>query len=271
MAQTILDRIVETKRKEVAAARAAVPIEAVQAAAAAAPPVRNLFTACTRAPARSVNVIAEIKRASPSAGDIRADADPAAIAARYTAAGAAGISVLTDREYFGGSLDDLRAVRAAVDVPVLRKDFIIDPYQVYEARAAGADAILLIAECLPGGPLMDLLILAASVKLTCLIEVHSMESLLRVRSLANFPHAAYNLLGINNRDLRTFEVDIAQTLRLAELVDEPHRLVSESGIKTADDVRRLSATGVRTVLIGETLMRADDTAAAFEDLFGPRR
>jgi len=270
VAQTILDRIVETKRKEVAAAKRARPAEAVQAAAAEAPPARNLFTACTRAPARSVNVIAEIKRASPSAGAIRADADPPAIAAAYAAAGAAGISVLTDRQYFGGSLDDLRAVRDAVDAPVLRKDFIIDPYQVHESRAAGADSILLIAECLPAGTMMDLLILAASIKLTCLIEVHSMESLLRVRSLADFPHAAYNLLGINNRDLRTFEVDIGQTLRLAELIDEPKRLVSESGIKTSDDVRRLAAAGVRTVLIGETLMRSPDVAGTFDDLFGPR-
>jgi indole-3-glycerol phosphate synthase len=267
----ILAKIVQTKRKEIQRAQELVPLEEVRAAAAAAGPVRNFFTACTRRPARLTNIIAEIKRASPSAGTIRERVDPAAIARQYAAAGVSAISVLTDREYFHGSLDDLRAVRSAVDLPLLRKDFIIDQYQVYEARAAGADAILLIAECLNGAEMMDLLILGAALKLTCLVEVHGMEELMKVRSVIGFPHAAYSLLGINNRDLRTFTVDINTTIRLAELASDPSTLVSESGIKTRSDVERLHAAGVNTILIGETLMRANDIPAKVEELFGPAK
>ncbi|KPK84738.1 MAG: hypothetical protein AMJ81_04885 [Phycisphaerae bacterium SM23_33] len=268
MAKNILNEILETKRKELAQAQQRRPMEGVQTQAAAAPRVRNLFTACTRPPRRLVNVIAEVKKASPSAGVIRRDFDPVALAAQYAAAGADAISVLTDQTYFQGSLDDLRAVRAAVALPVLRKDFIIDPYQVYESRSAGADGILLIAEALKPGELMDLMILAASLKLTCLVEVHGMEVLMRVRSLIGFPHAAYSLLGINNRDLTTFQVDISNTLRLAEMAQDPRTLVSESGIKTRRDVQRLRAAGVNTVLVGEALMRAPDVAAKMDELFG---
>ena len=271
MTRTILDDIVQTKRKEVAEARSRLPIEAVREQAAAAPRVRNFFAACTGPPRRLVNIIGEIKRASPSAGTIRTEFDPPVIARQYQSAGVSAISVLTDREYFGGSLEDLRAVRAAVELPVLRKDFIIDPYQVYEARAAGADAILLIAECLTPGEVMDLMILAVSLKLTCLLEVHGMEQLLRMRSVVGFPQVSYGLLGINNRDLATFKVDVANTLRLAEFVPDKRVLVSESGIKTRQDVERLASAGVNTVLIGETLMRAEDIAAKIDELFGPRR
>jgi len=212
-----------------------------------------------------------VKKASPSAGVIRPDFDPVEIARQYQAAGAAAISVLTDEQYFQGSLAYLTEVRRAVSLPVLRKDFIIDPYQVYEARAAGADAILLIAECLPAGELMDLMILAASVKLTCLVEVHGMDSLMQVRSLIGFPHAAYSLLGINNRNLATFEVDVSNTTRLAEMVQDRRTLVSESGIRTRDHVRRLRAAGVNSVLIGETLMRSDDIPAKYDELFAHGR
>ena len=268
MAKNILNEIIQTKRKELAQAKRQRGPDRVRAEADAAPRVRNFFTACTRPPRRLVNVVAEVKRASPSAGVIREDFDAAAIAREYAAAGADALSVLTDQQYFQGSLDHLRAARAAVTLPVLRKDFIIDPYQVYESRAAGADAILLIAEALRPGELMDLLILAAGLKLTCLVEVHGMDSLMRVRSMIGFPHAAYSLLGINNRDLTTFRVDVNNTVRLAEMVKDPRTLVSESGIKTRDDVKRLRAAGVNTVLIGETLMRADDVAAKMDELFG---
>lgn len=271
MVTNILTRIVQAKRKEVEQAKREAPQEQLEATVAAAGPVRNFFTACTRPPRRLVNVIAEVKRASPSAGVIREDFDPVAVARQYDSAGADAISVLTDREFFGGSLEYLRQVRAAVAAPVLRKDFIIDPYQVYESRAAGADAILLIAECLSAGQLMDLLILAARLKLTSLVEVHGMEQLLQVRSLIGFPMRAYSLLGINNRDLTTFTVDIGTTLRLAELAEDTDTLVSESGIKTRQDVERLRQAGVRTVLVGEALMRAKDISAAMDELFGPQR
>ena len=266
-----MQQIVRTKRKELARTKRELPLERVKGSLADAPRTRNLFTACTSQPRGLVNVIAEIKRASPSAGVISEDFDPAAIARRYASAGAAAISVLTDRQYFQGSLENLRSARDAVELPVLRKDFIIDPYQVYESRAAGADGILLIAECLTGGELMDLMILAASLKLTSLVEVHGAEQLMQVRSMIGFPHAAYSLLGINNRDLTNFQVDIATTLRLADLAEDCRTLVSESGIKIRSDVERLAAAGVNTVLVGETLMRADDIDAKFEELFGRER
>jgi len=233
--------------------------------------VRNFFAAMTAEPRRLVNLIAEVKKASPSAGVIRTDFDPAAIARDYEAGGASAVSVLTDREYFQGSLDFLEQVRQACSLPVLRKDFILDAAQVYEARAAGADAILLIAAALPVGLLADLMILSAELKMTVLLEVHNADEMLGVRSMVGFPHAAYSLLGINNRDLTTFQVDIATTLRLASLAGEGAAIISESGIKTRRDVERLAAGGVRGVLVGETLMRRDDIPAAIEELLGPER
>jgi len=268
VARNILHEIVQTKRKDLLERVRRRPLEQVQAEARDAPPVRNLFAACTRSPLRLVNVIAEVKRASPSAGLIRRDFDPAAIARRYADAGASAVSVLTDEPYFQGSLDHLRAAREAVDLPVLRKDFIIDAYQVYESRAAGADAILLIAECLRLGELTDLMILAASMKLTCLVEVHSAGALRRILGTLDIPHSSYSLLGINNRDLMTFEVDVGHTVTLAKAVADRHRLVSESGIKTRQDVDRLHAAGVNSVLIGETLMRSPDVSATMAELFG---
>ncbi len=269
MSETILDRIVETKRKEVAAAKARTPEAALREAIADLPRCRNLYSAMTATPAAGANLIAEIKRASPSAGLIREDFDPVAIARTYAQAGAVALSVLTDESYFQGRLAYIEQVKKVVDLPVLRKDFIIDPYQVLESRAAGADAILLIAACLSPGHMMDLIILAADLSMTCLLEVHDADELLQLRSLAGFPRAGYVLLGINNRDLATFTVDLATTLRLAELVDEKQQLVSESGIHTADDVRRLRAVGVRNILVGESLMRADDIGAQVRALIGP--
>ncbi len=271
MLQNILQTILETKRKEVADLRGRLSLEDLQAAAAKAPPARNFFTAMTARPRRLVNLIAEVKRASPSAGLIRADFDPVAIARQYEIGGASAISVLTDEQYFQGSLEYLRQVREAVSLPVLRKDFIIDEAQVYEARAAGADAILLIAAALPVGRLADLMILAASLKLTILLEVHDTDELLAVRSMVGFPHSAYSLLGINNRDLTTFQVDIGTTLRLASLAGEGVAVVSESGIRTTQDVERLEAGGVCGVLVGETLMRCPDIPAGIEQLLGPAR
>lgn len=273
MAATILQRILETKRQEVAALHRTATLEGLRAAAAGAPRARNFFAAVTKRGPRGMNLIAEIKKASPSAGVIRADFDPVAIARQYAAAGADALSVLTDRDYFQGSLDFLRAVRSAVELPVLRKDFLIDPWQIYESRAAGADAVLLIAAALPPGQLLDLMILATELRMTVLLEVHDADELLQVRSMIGFPHRAYGLLGINNRDLATFRVDLGTTLRLAELAqtelaadDVP--LVSESGIRTRADIEKLKAAGVKAVLVGETLMRAPDLGAAVRELLG---
>ena len=269
MPQNILHTILETKRKEVRALRSQRTLEQWRAAAAEDPAVRNFYAAMTRPPDRLIHLIAEVKRASPSAGVIREDFDPAAIARDYEAGGASAISVLTDEEYFQGSLDYLVAVRGATGLPVLRKDFLIDPVQVYQARSAGADAILLIAAAMAPGQLLDLLILATELRMTSLIEVHDADELMLVRSVVGFPHRAYSLLGINNRDLTTFEVDIGTTLRLAGMVDEPVAIVSESGIKTRGDVERLRAGGVGGILVGETLMRCEDIPAGIAALIGP--
>jgi len=270
MPQNILTRILETKRKEVAELRGRTSMEELAARAAEAPRSRNFFSAVTKRPRRrAVNLIAEIKKASPSAGVIREDFDPPAFARQYAAAGADAISVLTDQQYFQGSLDYLRAVRAEVELPILRKDFIIDAAQVYEARAAGADAILLIAAALGGGELLDLMILASELRMTTLVEVHDADELLHIRSAIGFPLRAYGLLGINNRDLTTFHVDIATTIRLASLATEGTPIVSESGIKTRADVTRLAGAGVKAILVGETLMRHGDIAAGVEELLGP--
>jgi indole-3-glycerol phosphate synthase len=273
MRQNILHTILETKRKEVAHLHGRFGPDDLKAAAAAAPPARNFYSAVSKPAARGINLIAEVKHASPSAGIIRQDFDPVDIATQYADAGADAISVLTDQEYFQGSLAHLQAVRKAVNLPILRKDFIIDPFQVYESRAAGADAILLIAAALPSGTLLDLMILAAELRMTCLVEVHHADELLEVRSIIGFPHAAYSLLGINNRDLTTFQVDIDTSIRLAKLAQREGRplpMVSESGIKTHDDVRRLAAAGIQAILVGETLLRQQDISAAIDALLGPR-
>jgi indole-3-glycerol phosphate synthase len=228
---------------------------------------RNFFHAVTQKTKKPLNLIAEVKKASPSAGVIRENFDPVAIARAYESAGADALSVLTDEPFFQGKLEYIKQIRDAVALPVLRKDFIIDPYQVWEARAAEADAILLIAECLETSQLIDLQILATELHLTCLIEVHDLDNLMRVRDrVVGFPHKSYSLLGINNRDLRTFKTDLGTTLRMAELVEDRDVLVSESGIHTRPDVEKLAAAGVRALLVGESLMRSDDVAAKVKDL-----
>lgn len=266
--QTILDKIIATKKLEVAERSIRTPIEELRRIIADQPPPRNFFQAVQREPVRKpVNVIAEVKKASPSAGVIRDDFDPVAIARIYQENGADALSVLTDEKYFLGSLDYLKQVKQAVDLPVLRKDFIIDPYQVYEARAAGADAILLIAECLATNQMIDLQILATELRMTVLIEVHDMDNLIRVRdTVIGFPHKSYSLLGINNRDLRTFKTDLGTTLRMVELVENPSVLVSESGIHTREHIQKLASAGVRSVLIGESLMRSADIGGKMREL-----
>jgi indole-3-glycerol phosphate synthase len=268
---SILEQIVQTKRDEVAQRQATVPLDQLRETITTLGRPRNFFRALTKTPsARAMNVIAEVKKASPSAGVIRADFDPVQIARNYADAGADALSVLTDEKYFHGKLEYIHAIRDAVKLPVLRKDFIIDPYQVYESRAGGADAILLIAECLETSQMIDLQILATELNLTCLIEVHDMDNLMRVRDhVIGFPHRSYSLLGINNRDLKTFRVDVGNTLRLADLVEDRSVLVSESGIKDRADVVKLHAAGVRAVLMGETLMRASDVSATMRELFEP--
>lgn len=261
----ILDEIVTDKRREVDQARLTTPVESLIERANATPAPRNFFKAVTGG-SRGVNVIAEVKKSSPSAGVIREDFDPVAIARSYHDAGAAAISCLTDQKYFQGELAFIQRIRAEVPLPVLRKDFIIDPYQLYESRVYGADAVLLIAECLTEGELVDLLILSTQLKLTALIEVHEIESLLRVRPHVGFPHAGYCLLGINNRDLRTMTTDLSHTLRLLDMVEDTSILVSESGIRTHDDVVRLQTAGVRAILVGEHLMRQEDPGEALRML-----
>lgn len=265
----ILDDILATKAEEVAAARQARPLAEVAAAARTAPPVRPFREALARP---GVQVIAEVKKASPSKGLIRPDFDPAAIARAYEAGGAACLSVLTDERYFQGSLRCLEAVRQAVALPVMRKEFIIDEYQVYEARAAGADAILLIVaafhgECAGGRTPADLNRLAAlagELGMDVLTEVHTEEELeLAVASGAP-------VIGINNRDLRTFHTTLDVTFALAPRVPADRLLVSESRIGSHADLLRLAEAGVQAVLVGESLMRQPDVRAALEALRGTR-
>jgi indole-3-glycerol phosphate synthase len=273
--QAVLSEIIAHKRAEVDAAKARTPLDVMRQRAEATAQPRNFFAAVTRhAHASHTSVIAEIKRMSPSAGLIRAEYAgdgfcPETIALAYRQAGASAISCLTDERFFGGHLSFLERVKGATPLPVLRKDFLIDPWQLYESRAAGADAVLLIAECLTESLMVDMLILAQQLHLTTLLEVHDMENLLRVRPHVGFPHAGYSLLGINNRDLTTMRVDLSHTLRLADLVEDRSVLVSESGIQTPADLARLRAEGVRIVLVGEHLMRQADPGAALRALIQP--
>ena len=263
----LLQKIIATKHQEVAQRKVEVPLQELERRIADLPHPRNFFYAVTENSGKLLNLIAEVKKASPSAGVIRSDFDPVEIAKIYQDNGADALSVLTDEQYFQGKLEYIAQIKKHVRLPVLRKDFIIDPYQVYEARAAGADAILLIAECLDISHLCDLQILATELNLTCLLEVHDMENLIRVRDhIIGFPMKRYSLLGINNRDLRTFKTDVANTLRLAELVEDRGVLVSESGIDSFEHVKKLAKAGVAAVLVGESLLRAPDIGAKLREL-----
>ncbi len=264
----VLDRIIADKRIEVRCRQSQKGLDRLKEQIGALPRCRNFYKAVTKPNPRGINVIAEVKKASPSAGVIRGDFDPVAIAQTYQRCGADAVSVLTDEKYFQGKLDYVDQVRRVVDLPVLRKDFIIDLWQVYESRAAGADAILLIAEALKPGELMDLMIAAAELTLTVLLEVHAADTLLAVRSLIGFPKRGYSVLGINNRDLTTMQVDLNTTARLAGLLDNRDDLVAESGIKTRADVEKLKSIGVGAVLIGQTLCEHPDIEEKFTELFG---
>ncbi len=263
---TILDQIIAGKHEELAARLAARPLAQIRQAAEDAPPPRDLHAALSAAAPHGVHLIAEIKRKSPSAGLIRADFDPVAIGRIYHAHGASALSVLTDELWFDGRLAFIEQVKAAVPLPVLRKDFLIDPYQVYESRAAGADAVLLIGEVLDPRLLAEMLDLACALGMTSLIEVHEAATLEALQAAVGFPNDKRSLLGINNRDLKVQRTDLDTTLRLARAVGPGTLLVAESGIKTHADVERLAAAGAHAILVGESLMRAPDIGQAIREL-----
>jgi indole-3-glycerol phosphate synthase len=257
---TILDKIVAGKRQEIAAAKLRCPEAELRRALGAAPPPRD-FLGALSGPG-PLRLIAEVKRASPSQGVIRADFHPVEIARIYERHGASCISVLTDEPHFQGCLEYLRQVRAAVGIPVLRKDFILDFYQVVEARAAGADAVLLIAECLDDAELRQLHDAVTELGMTPLMELYAPENLARVLDVGA------RLIGVNNRDLRTFHVDLEHTMRLRREIPADRLVVAESGIRTAGDVARLAAAGVNAMLVGESLMRQPEIGAAVNALLG---
>lgn len=258
----VLQRILQRKAEEVAERSARISLDDIKAQAAAAPPPRGFAAAIeAKIAAGDAAVIAEVKKASPSKGVIRADFDPAAIARSYEAGGAACLSVLTDIDFFQGADDYLRQAREACSLPVLRKDFTIDPWQVYEARALGADCILLIVAALDDARLAALSELALALDMDVLVEVHDMDELERALQVPA------PLLGINNRSLRSFEVSLDTTLSLKHAVPGDRRLVTESGIAAAEDVRRMRAAGVDAFLVGESFMRERDPGAALQRLF----
>jgi indole-3-glycerol phosphate synthase len=257
---TILDKIVASKRQEIAAARAHTPEPDLEHRLADAPPIRDFRAALDRP--GTVQIIAEVKRASPSAGLLRADFDPVAIARLYAENGAACISVLTDEPFFQGRLSYLAAIRNTVGVPLLRKDFILDRYQLLDARLAGADAVLLIAECLEGDTLPRLFREAAELGMQCLVELYDAANLPRVLA------SGARLVGVNNRDLRTFVTCLEHTIDVAKQLPSDVCLVSESGIRNRADVLWLQERGVSAVLVGETLMRSADIGAKLDELRG---
>ena len=258
----ILDKIVAVKRQEVAAALARKPLAAMRADAESRVLTRDFVGALRAKIAAGLPaVIAEVKKASPSKGILRPDFIPADIAQSYAEHGAACLSVLTDQQFFQGSIDYLKQARASCDLPVLRKDFMVDAYQVYEARAMGADCILLIAACLDDAQMKSMEALAMSLDMAVLVEVHDRAELERALQLKT------PLLGINNRNLKTFEVSLDATLGMLKDVPADRLLVTESGISTAADVQRMRAAGVHAFLVGEAFMRADDPGQALAQLF----
>ncbi|MDQ3060822.1 MAG: indole-3-glycerol phosphate synthase TrpC [Pseudomonadota bacterium] len=259
----ILNKIVAVKRQEVAAAIKRKPLEAMRSDAESRMHTRDFVGALrTKIAAGQPAVIAEIKKASPSKGVLRADFIPADIAQSYAEYGAACLSVLTDQQFFQGSIDYLKQARASCSLPVLRKDFIIDAYQVYESRVMGADCILLIAACLDDAQMKTFEALAMSLDMAVLVEVHDAVELERALKLKT------PLVGINNRNLNTFELSLDTTLGLLGQVPANRLLVTESGIATREDVRRLRQAKVNAFLVGEAFMREDDPGVALEQLFG---
>lgn len=262
MVADILVEILEWKRQEVAQARQAVPLATLRQRVADCPPTRGFRQALQPQGTCGTRIIAEIKKASPSAGVIRADFDPVAIASTYARHGAAAISVLTDTKFFQGQLTFVPAVREAVPIPLLRKDFVVDPYQIYEARLYGADAVLLIAAALEVPQLIDLAALSFELGLEPLVEVHTAAEL--EKALAS----SCRVIGVNNRDLRTFRTDVATTLALLPQMPPGYVVVSESGLKDRATIARLEAHGVAAFLIGESLMREPDIGAKLDELKG---
>ncbi len=254
----ILQRIVATKKQEVEIAIRQRPLRDLMAAAQTVPPPRDFLAPLRTAP--PIRLIAEVKKASPSKGIIRDDFDPVAIAKSYEAGGASCLSVLTDVEYFQGHLDYLKAVKLAVSLPVLRKDFVIHPYQVFEARVAGADAVLLIAECLSRQELRGLYQLIRELGMIALIELHD------AANLDNVLNTGTELIGINNRDLTTFEVSLDRTIQLRKRIPEDRIVVGESGIVTHQDALKLQNSNISGMLVGESLMRVPDIRQAVVDL-----
>lgn len=254
---SVLDRILAHKLEEVEAAKRARPLSLLMEQCAAREPPRDFVAALKR---ETVALIAECKQASPSKGRLSDDYDPTRLARTYADNGAAAISVLTDARFFQGSLDDLAAVRAAVDVPLVCKEFVLDDWQVHAARACGADAVLLIVAALGDAQLADLHDCILALGMAPLVEVH--DEIEMERALAVKPR----LVGVNNRNLKNFDVDLGVTARLARLVPSTALLVAESGISSAADVRRMGASGAHAILVGETLMKAQDLAAAVRDL-----
>lgn len=262
--RSILAEILTAKREEVARAKSRRSLDELERACVDVSPPRGFGRALRRRAGQPIRVIAEIKRASPSAGPIRPGADPRHVAAEYDSAGATAISVLTDAQFFDGELSFLGAVRDVVSLPLLRKDFVIDPYQVVEARAAGADAVLLIVAALDDGLLGELTAEVARYGMDALVEVH--DEVEADRALA----AGAHLVGVNHRDLATFTIDMTLTERLRKVVPEDAVLVGESGIRTADDVRALAGAGADAILVGERLMRAASPGVALAELLrGP--
>ncbi|MEY4713403.1 MAG: putative indole-3-glycerol phosphate synthase [Pseudomonadota bacterium] len=260
----ILQKIVAVKHEEVAAARKKMPLEAVRSDAESRVLTRDFEGAMRRKIAAGrPAVIAEVKKASPSKGVLRPDFIAADIAQSYAEYGAACLSVLTDRQFFQGQPDYLKQARASCDLPVLRKDFLVDPYQVYESRAMGADCILLIAACLDDAQMADFEAIARNLDMTVLVEVHDGDELDRALRLKT------PLVGINNRNLRTFEVSLDTTLGLMPRLPADRLLVTESGILSASDVRRMRDAGVHAFLVGEAFMRAPEPGEALAALFGP--
>jgi indole-3-glycerol phosphate synthase len=260
---TILDRILETKRAEIAAAKERVSRAEIERRARGAPAPRDFVGALkAKIAGGRPAVIAEVKRASPSKGLLRPQFDPAAIARSYEIGGAACMSVLTDKEYFQGAPEDLVAARGACSLPTLRKDFVVDPYQVYESRAFGADCILLIAACLSADAMSELEAHAHGLGMAVLVEVHDETELASTRALKT------PLVGVNNRNLKTFETRIETTLDLLPRIAGGRLVVTESGIGSPEDVARLRSAGVHAFLVGETFMRAPDPGSALRALFG---
>lgn len=259
-----LREILDHKRVEVDAAQSAIPLDVLQAVIADLPQPRGFVARLADGP-RPLSLIAEVKKASPSQGLIRGDFDPVAIAQTYAASGASCLSVLTDEKFFQGSPENLRRIRHAVDLPLLRKDFTIDVYQIFEARAWGADAILLIVAALEDDEINEFQRVAHSLGLDVLIEVHDDAETERALRLADGPHTA---IGVNNRNLATFETDLSTSERLLPRIAPLALAVSESALATPDDLRRVSASGARSVLIGTTFCGADDIGGKVREVMG---